>query len=132
MSEAMPAQSERRDIWRRGLFMLMFTLFYSIAEIVQTVVVLVQFVLVLVTGAANVQLLRLGSSLTRYHYELLDFLTFNTERRPFPMSDWPEDEAAGGPWFEAPGHASNAPYSQHYGPSESSQHNESNERDLNQ
>lgn len=91
---------DRGDLWRRALFMLLFALLYSVAKFVLGVVVVVQFLVVLFTSSANEQLLRLGSSLSIYSYQVFRFLTFTGDEQPFPMSAWPEDEAEGSPWFE--------------------------------
>ena len=43
--------------WGRGLFMLLFGIIYSVAEIVLTAVVVLQFCFVLFSGASNKRLL---------------------------------------------------------------------------
>ncbi len=92
---------DRGDLWRRALFMLLFGVLYGVAEFVIWMVVIVQFLVVLVTGSANEQLLRLGSSLSIYSYQVFRFLTFTGDEQPFPMSAWPADEAQDSPWFNA-------------------------------
>ena len=99
MSEMTQQSPERSEIWKRALFMLLFLVLYSVAEIVLQILALVQLVLVLVTGGANDKLLRLGSSLAIYVRQVFSYLTFNTEEQPFPMSEWPADEAQHSPWF---------------------------------
>ncbi|MFP6815301.1 MAG: DUF4389 domain-containing protein [Pseudomonadales bacterium] len=81
----------RRDIWMRALFMVLFAIAYSVAEAVVVLLVLFQFVTVLLTGHANQKALRLGHNLSTYVYQILQFQTFNTESRPFPFSDWPDE-----------------------------------------
>ena len=100
MSEVIQANPDRAAIWKRGLFMLLFSVLYGVAEVVLSLLVFVQFVLVLISGSANQQLLRLGGSLARYTREVFEYLTFNTDRQPFPMSDWPDDDAQTSPWYE--------------------------------
>jgi len=102
MSEVIQEAPDRNTIWKRGLFMVLFSLLYGVAELVLSMLVFVQFVVVLVTGSANQQLLRLGGSLAIYSREIFAFLTFNTEQQPFPMSDWPEDGSETSPWYEEP------------------------------
>lgn len=83
-----------QSIWVRGLYMLLFVLFYSVAEIVMGVVVIVQFGYRLFNEENHPRLLRLGAAIASYVYQVLRFLSFNTEKMPFPFSDWPEGEAA--------------------------------------
>ncbi len=73
----------------RLLYMLLFVLIYSVAEFLLAVVVLIQIGFVLITGERNQKLLELGASLGLFIYETLRFLTFNSEKKPFPFSDWP-------------------------------------------
>ena len=91
----------RGDLWRRALFMVLFAVLYGVAEFVLGVVVIVQFVIVLFTGSANEQLLRLGSSLSIYVYQVFRFLTFTGDEQPFPLSVWPVDEVEDSPWFDS-------------------------------
>ena len=89
MSDESGSSASRRSIWKRALFMLLFALIYSVAEIVVVLVAVFQFFAVLITGARNAQVLDLGQALSSYVYEILLFETFNTDRLPFPFADWP-------------------------------------------
>lgn len=92
MSNEIKANLKQRTIWLRGLYMLMFALFYSVAEFVLIAVVVFQFLLVLFTGNNNPRLLKLGQSLATYIYQILQFLTFNSDYQPFPFDEWPKDK----------------------------------------
>jgi hypothetical protein len=75
-------------------------LLYSVSRLVVGVVVLLQFFWVLFTRETNKPLETLGLSLATYTYQIICYLTFNTEERPFPFDlDWP----AGPPGTECPG-----------------------------
>jgi len=76
-------------IWQRGLYMLLFAFLLGVAKFVVFTVVILQFLFVLFTGAPNAQLLVLGQSLSTYIYQIILFLTFNSEEHPYPFSDWP-------------------------------------------
>lgn len=77
-------------VWQRGLFMLLFALIYSVAEVVIAAVVIFQFIGMLILARTNEQLLRLGQSLSTYIYEILLFLTFKSETKPYPFDKWPK------------------------------------------
>ena len=79
----------KRQTWLRGLYMLLFIVIFHVAEFVIGAVVLLQFLFTLVTGAPNARLLQFGQSLSRYVYQILRFLTFNSEDLPFPFTEWP-------------------------------------------
>ncbi|HKI62787.1 MAG TPA: DUF4389 domain-containing protein [Mariprofundaceae bacterium] len=81
------------NIWKRLLFMILFTILYSAAEVVLCVVVLFQFLTVLFTGSKNDKVLSFGAQLSTYVYQIVRFLTFNTDDQPYPVADWPSDNA---------------------------------------
>ena len=77
------------QVWLRLVYMALFVIMLNIAGVLMWGVCLVQFVFVAATGAKNPKLLSLGASLGRYIHQVLDFLSFNSEQRPFPFADWP-------------------------------------------
>ena len=80
-----------KSIWMRLLFMLIITFLYSVSRIVVGTVVVVQFFCVLFTGETNQKLQVFGKSLAMYTNQIILYLTFNTEERPFPFDlDWPD------------------------------------------
>ena len=83
------------NVWVRGLHMVIFLIAYNIAEAVLVLISLFQFVAVLITGQVNEPLLRFSKNLTIYVADVFEFLTFNSELRPFPFEPWP-DETPGG------------------------------------
>lgn len=89
MFEELKRNIRRKEIWIRGFYMLLFTVIYGIAEIVLGAVIVFQFGFVLLTTQRSLRLLNFGASLSRFLYEAFLFLTFNTERKPFPFADWP-------------------------------------------
>ena len=82
-----------RSVWIRGLFMLLFVFLMGIAKFVTLAVVALQFLLVLFTGKINNNLLLFGKSLSAYQYQVMLFLTYNSEVQPFPIGDWPENNS---------------------------------------
>lgn len=79
-----------RSAWLRLFFMLVVVLLYSVSRLVVSAVVVLQFCWVLFTGETNKRLVNLGQALATYTYQIICYLTFNTEERPFPFdADWP-------------------------------------------
>ncbi|MCP4409714.1 MAG: DUF4389 domain-containing protein [Gammaproteobacteria bacterium] len=76
------------NTWTRILYMLIFVFVYGFAEIVFGAIVLFQVVLNLFTRSSNRQLCKFGGQLSWYIYNILMFLTYNTETKPFPFSAW--------------------------------------------
>ena len=79
-----------RSIWLRGFYMLIFMFFLGVAKFVALVVILFQFLTVLFTAETNKKLIRFGESLSTYHYQIMMFLTYNSEEHPFPLGEWPD------------------------------------------
>ncbi len=80
-----------RSIWMRLFFMFVITLLYSVSRMVVGTAVILQFFWVLITGEKNKKLQIFGRTLSTYTYQIILYLTFNTEERPFPFdADWPK------------------------------------------
>jgi hypothetical protein len=79
-----------RETWLRLLFMIVFVFLYGVSRFVIGAVVVLQFLWVLFTGETNERLKSLGQSLATYTYQIIRYLTYNTDSRPFPFDeDWP-------------------------------------------
>lgn len=79
-----------RSTWMRLVFMVLFLVIWAFSRLVIGAVVLFQFLWVLFTGTPNAELARFGHALATYTYQIVLYLTFNTERRPFPYNEWPD------------------------------------------
>lgn len=88
--------------WLRGLYMLLFVIAYNIAAMILVVLTIFQFLCALLTGGVNRRLLQLGKNLSRFINQVWDFLTFNTEIKPYPFSSWPDQAPGGEAWREGP------------------------------
>ncbi|MGI9205130.1 MAG: DUF4389 domain-containing protein [Woeseiaceae bacterium] len=81
-----------RSTWMRLVFMLISLALLAVSRVVTAAVVLIQFFTVLLTGETHEQLKSWGHSLAIYSYEVVDYVTFNSEIRPFPFdADWPTE-----------------------------------------
>jgi hypothetical protein len=92
MNEDIKNNIKQQSTWKRGLYMLLFTVFYKLAELLLFGVVIFQFILKLLTGDTNAQLRDLGQSISSYIFQVLQFISFNSETHPYPFSDWPKVE----------------------------------------
>ena len=80
------------DTWMRGLFIVIFgVIFYFLIGIVWLLVIF-QFVTKVLTGNLNEQLAKFSNSLTQYALQLLNYVTYQSEVRPFPFSSLPGTE----------------------------------------
>jgi hypothetical protein len=83
---------KRQSTWIRGLYMLLFSFLAGIADLVLFAVIIFQFFHMLFGGTTNERLLKLGQSLATYVYQIVRFLTFNSEYHPYPLGAWPKGE----------------------------------------
>ena len=80
------------DTWMRGLFIVIFgVIFYFLIGIVWLLVIF-QFVTKVITGNLNEQLEKFSTGLTSYALQLLKYVTYKSEVRPFPFSPLPGTE----------------------------------------
>lgn len=90
MNDEIKQNIKERKTWLRGLYMILFLIFYSVAKVIVFAVIAFQFVHALFTGKTNERLIKLGQSLSTYIYQILTFLTFNSNQHPYPFGAWPK------------------------------------------
>ena len=90
MDDELKQNIKEPKTWLRGLYMLLFLVFYSVAKVITFAVIAFQFILTLLTGKTNDRLVKLGQSLCTYLYQILTFLTFNSNEHPYPFGAWPK------------------------------------------
>ena len=83
--------TQPNPLWVREMRQSARLLRTPIILMVLSVLVVLQFLFVLLTTETNKELRNLGSGLSTYVYQCLRFLTFNSEDKPYPFSDWPDD-----------------------------------------
>jgi hypothetical protein len=77
------------ELGLRVLYMVLFAVVFWILTWTLAVATLLQLVLRLINGRPHPEVARFGAALARYSRELIEFLTFATERMPYPFAPWP-------------------------------------------
>ncbi len=72
----------------RILYMAIFVFIFNIVEFLIAVLVIFQLLVLLFTGQKNMRLVGFGAMLSQYAYRMLQYLTFNSDDKPFPFADW--------------------------------------------
>ncbi len=88
----MLTQYDSKTSWQRVLFTAVFWVIFYVSQLVLAAVVIAQCLFLLVGGKPNGQLLTFGERMSRYIHDILRFVTFNSEERPFPFSDFPKSD----------------------------------------
>jgi hypothetical protein len=78
------------DSWKRGLFMVVFSIISGLAKLVVTFVAVFQFITLLFKGQVNEVMIPFGQNLSTYLYQITLFLTFKTDDMPFPFVPFPD------------------------------------------
>jgi hypothetical protein len=90
MNEKTKATLTNMDTWKRGLFMVVFSVISGVAKLIVTLVAIFQFVTLLFKGQINKAVIPLGQNLSTYLYQITLFLTFKTDEMPFPFLSFPD------------------------------------------
>ena len=91
--EAIERHLKSRSTWLRLVFMIAFIIIANVAAMVASVVVVLSFLWVLFTGETNDQLKQAGRALAAYFADIVRFLTYNTDEKPYPFgADWPSSD----------------------------------------
>ncbi len=92
MSHDIEHNIKQPSTWKRGAYILLFSIFYQMAAALLFLIIMFQFVHKLVTGDTNPQLRHLSRSIGHYIHQVLEFMSFNSNYTPYPFGEWPEDE----------------------------------------
>ena len=84
--------AKNTDTWLRGFFILVFGVIFYVLYIVIWLLVIIQFVTKVLTGELNSNLEQFSKKMTSYAMQILNYITYQSEERPFPFSPFPETE----------------------------------------
>lgn len=74
----------------RVLYTLLFYFIYSISHVAFFIITVIQTALVVFTDEPSDTLLAFGGSFSVYVKQIGLYLSYKTEQKPFPFSDWPD------------------------------------------
>ena len=93
-SSTLETNVKQKSTWLRLFFMFVLSLLFGLALCVTAVVVIVQFFFVLLAGESKDELKAFGQSMAIYSKQVIEYLSFNTEDKPFPFDGaWPTSTA---------------------------------------
>jgi hypothetical protein len=78
--------------WHRFLYMLFFAIALFIATwclLIIGAIALIQFIFSMLVGKPNKQLLSFSESFSQYIYQIINYITFVSDEKPFPYGAWP-------------------------------------------
>jgi hypothetical protein len=84
-----PDKPTAREVWTRGLFMLVLIIGFAVGQWLLNLLALMQFLWLLFAREPNGLLAGFGNSHAIWLAEVSGFLTCATEDKPFPWRAWP-------------------------------------------
>lgn len=78
-----------KDHWIRGFYLVFFFFILYGAIFLLFFVGIFQFAMNLLFNKSNKHLLTFGHSLSLYYHDMVQYVTYNSARKPFPFSPWP-------------------------------------------
>ncbi|BFM08008.1 DUF4389 domain-containing protein [Halioxenophilus aromaticivorans] len=85
-----PYQWNSQAFWLRVVYMLVVALVAHLALMVIWFLLVLQFVIVLITGEPSNTLQRFSRTIGLFVAQAFAFIGFAQEKKPFPFSDWPQ------------------------------------------
>lgn len=89
MENSVRSNLKNLKTWERFLYMVLFAIVLGVVKVVLFAVILLQVILTLFTRSQNERTTKFGGQLGLYSCQIFHFLTYYSESRPFPFSDWP-------------------------------------------
>ncbi len=88
-TEEIKENIKAQDTWVRLIFILIYAVVLWATSFVLTLVVIFQFLTVLITRQTQENLLDFGEGLAEFVRQIISYMTFNTDDKPFPFGEWP-------------------------------------------
>lgn len=89
MDNALKKSLTSQEKWLRFLFMIFFFVINYFIQILVGFIALFQFIITLVKDEPNERLQSFGDSLSQFIYQMMAYLTYTTNEKPFPFNEWP-------------------------------------------
>ncbi len=75
----------------RGLYIILFLFIGYLLYFLIFALTIFQFIYTLILKQPNTHILKFGQSLGAYAYEIIRFITYNSDKKPFPFDAWPNE-----------------------------------------
>jgi len=85
-------KGDHSEIFSRIFYTILFSFIGWVTLWVFTFVVLIQFGFLLITGQVNKNLKGFNKEIGLFLYDMIKYLSFQSDVKPFPFRDWPYDE----------------------------------------
>ena len=83
---------KQSSVWVRIILMVAFAVVLYPVFLVLLVLMIAQMLFVIITGESNANLRSLGVALSAYIFQIVQFMSYVTDTKPFPFSEFPKAE----------------------------------------
>ena len=94
IEESVDKKDKNSEIFSRVFYTILFAIIGWLSLYVFALVVIIQFGFLLITGQVNTNLKGFNKEVGLFLYDLIKYLSFQSNEKPFPFRDWPYDEKA--------------------------------------
>ncbi|WP_334129928.1 DUF4389 domain-containing protein [Sneathiella sp.] len=77
--------------WTRLIYLILYGIIYWFANFVLFAIAIVQFIKTLLSGSPFEQLQAFGSSFAEYNRQLVAYMSYHSDFKPFPVGPWPPE-----------------------------------------
>lgn len=74
----------------RALYILLYLIIIRLISTVLFVIAITQYIYSWLTGEPNDKILHFTEDLAEYTKQLVSYVGFNTDEKPWPVGDWPD------------------------------------------
>lgn len=86
------SQGNMKERWIRAIYLILFFIIGYFLRLLIMLVSIFQFLSNIIFEKSNPKLTAFGQSLSIYAYEIVRFLTYNTDQKPYPFNVWPSNK----------------------------------------
>lgn len=83
-------QTSKADL-TKVLYMILYLIIGRIISAMLFVIAVGQLIYTWVTGAPNAKVLQFTASMAEYAKQIVRYVSFNSEEKPWPSNDWPKE-----------------------------------------
>lgn len=83
-----PTSQTKQPIISRFFYTVLFLIIGHLITMIVFATTVFQFIYTTITGKSQERIQAFTANLAHYAKDVIDYLTFNSEKKPWPMSEW--------------------------------------------
>ena len=88
--EEIETNEQKKPGLARALYILLYLVIGRFISMVLFVITITQYIYIWLTGEPNDKILHFTEDLAEYTKQLVSYVGFNTDEKPWPVGDWPD------------------------------------------